>query len=160
MSVTFKILITLWFIVINLTGCKPKSGNNTPSSIVSMDSKLMVYYKENRWEYPIEIDTTGIQNGALHLKGKLYDWCIADSVLLKHRVDKALRIHSIGLENDRTAKEKVECIIDFYREGEINDGVVVPVEGHSVMENKFLRQRERAVLEFSQDKIVFSHWRQ
>lgn len=52
------------------------------------------------------------------------------------------------------------CRVDFYREGEIKGGSVAPVEGHGIVENKFLRQREIAVFIFNRDSLTFLNWKQ
>lgn len=168
MANTKWIYLLIFSLATYLMSCKPKS--NQSFSKEKGNSKLFQYYKKNNWQYPIEIDASKIKydknieiDNTLSpsvLKQKIFNWCVFDSILAKHFNDEAIRIYDIGLTTIKDPKYMLTCRIDFYREGDIIDGAVSPVEGHGIVENKFLRQKEIAIFFLNNDTLTFSNWKQ
>lgn len=160
--------LLILFLTTHLVSCKPKE-NESPNK-EQKGSNLFLYYKKNNWHYPIEIDTSaicydkGIETDnkltPVGLKQKIFDWCVSDNILAKHPNDQSIRIYDIDLSPVNKSKYKLTCRIDFYREGEIKDGAVPPVEGHGIVENKVLQQKEIAVLILGHDTLTFLNWKQ
>lgn len=160
--------LLILFLTTHLMSCNPKENESRNKE--QKGSELLLYYKKNNWQYPVEIDTTAIRydksietdNKLIPavLKQKIFDWCVSDSILDKHYNDQSVRIYDIDLLPLNKSKYKLTCRIDFYRKGEIKDGAVAPVEGHGIVENKFLRQKEIAVLILDHDTLTFSNWKQ
>jgi hypothetical protein len=160
--------LLMLFLTSHLVNCNPKANESRDKE--QEGSELILYYKKNNWEYPIEIDTSAIRydknieigNKLIPavLKQKIFDWCVSDSILAKHSNDQSIRIYAVNLSPVNKFKHRLTCRIDFYREGEIKDGAVAPVEGHGIVENKFLRQKEIAVFILDHDTLIFSNWKQ
>jgi len=165
----FKAILIL-SLVIFVSNCKNKSHKKNQVSIVPVESELMLYFKKNNWQFPIQVDTSRMKvilsnetqqgNVIFSIQGKLYEWCISDSIIFKHHANQAIRIHEIVVNEIDKSRFQIMCMIDFYENGEIRNGTVLPVEGHSIIENKFLRQREIAVLMLNHDTLTFSNWKQ
>ncbi|MBC7388117.1 MAG: hypothetical protein H7329_02805 [Opitutaceae bacterium] len=148
-------------------GCKPSSHEKDHTTIVEKEDRILIhYFKRNNWNYPVEIDTNNMYSNLkrrindtiiFYLDKKIYNWCILDSVLLKNYPEQALRIYNIKLADSKSTKLVLSCGVSFYREGE-KEGPILPVEGHGIVERKFLRRNEVAYLTYYKGSIKFLKW--
>jgi hypothetical protein len=157
-------LATIYFTLFHIS-CNLNELNSPPEE--GKNSGLHQFFNKNQWQYPIEINISniGYENNLQSvqkidpeiLKQKIAGWCKSDSTLIEN-LSQAVRVYNIiiGLKDSNTYK--LTCQVDFYREAEIKDGAAAPVEGHAIIENKFLRQRETAALFINHDSLSFSHW--
>jgi len=139
---------------------------NTKLETSSQNSQLTQYYSKKNWSFPIEISLDSLQypestDNKLafnkdSLKKLFLNWYYSDSIFRKY--DSTVVISRVSIKTTKQLKPLISCFVDFYSPGEIKDGAVAPVEGHAIIENKFLRQREIAYLTLENSKLIFLHW--
>jgi hypothetical protein len=92
------------------------------------------------------------------LRQFLLGWCYKDSLF--RMGDEGIRLFSFDIKKIKTLKiaYSLSCIVYFYKEGEVRKGIVMPVEGHGIVENKLLVRRERAYFQWKKNQLVFLKW--
>jgi len=165
---SFFIYPLLFFI---LTSCKEKI--KTPNKVIEkhdniiFDKSLLTikkYYDLKGWIYPVEVDSiylgllkTSIKKtDTLNLRLEIINWLKKDRVYIQN---ESARISNIKLNilNKRSSFDIV-CIIDFYKPGRFENKLIVPIEGHGIVEGSFYVEREKAFLLWKDNKISFIKW--
>lgn len=161
-----NLCVCILLLVLIFSSCKDKRKPVEVQSHSQETGKLIEYYKKNNWAYPIEIVTDSIKYSGSNkniiispdsLKALFIKWYYSDKILDVHRKGGTV-IYDIRIKWLSKSKAFINCSVDFYTEGEIKNGMVAPMEGQAIIENKFLRQREAAVLILENSSLAFSKW--
>ena len=146
---------------------KSKEVNNA-------SSRVMGYFSANSWNFPVDVELdsinyqlanidkkliqTGERLDTALLRRQLVNWCYVDSLFKRKR--EGIKISTINVTEAKPLKREwtLNCIVDFYSDGEIRNGAVLPVEGRAIIDNKLLKQRERAYFLLTGGKLKFLKW--
>jgi hypothetical protein len=150
-----------------LAACHSNTESTTKQSPKQADTSLVGFFKLKNWQYPIEIDTSAISYpkdlaankpfSTVSLIRLLLKWYRSDSTF-KHYGPAAIVVSEMNIYQHSNLSYELSCRVDFYSKGEMINGVVIPVEGHGIVENKFLRQRETAIFSIVKDTLFFRNW--
>lgn len=94
---------------------------------------------------------------ATNIKKLFSNWYRNDSVFKNYK-NAGIVISNFNIEKRPSSEFLIFCFVDFYSVGEMSRGAVIPLEGHGIVDNKFLKQREIAFFKIIKDTHIFSNW--
>jgi len=136
--ITYFTLIIAALIILSCTQSKHVKNNTENKKTDSLDA----YFKAQGWNYPIEINITNKDSifnivDTSILAKLLREWIYKNN-LLDQRY-KAIRLSNFEILPDSHKKYiHFVCKSDLYRYGKKQNNILIPIEGHGMIANKFL----------------------
>ncbi len=146
--------LILIFGCLTILACKEKSRQKEER--ITKRISITEFFKQNNWNYPNNINVDFIKEN--------FDKNVISTQVKKWinsnygKYDEATNIIVVDAISKSEKSSVITFRVTFYRPGEIENNMIIPIEGHGIVANSFYESTEYPKFFFMNDTLKFWKW--